>query len=311
VRYRALVDLLDRKDNDPVVAAERERIPRVGWARDLFARQKRGGHWESPDDLYRPKYQSTIWNVQVLALLGVTREDPRMAAACELFLEQYARPDGGFDNTPDPAEPSELCVTGNLTRTLLLAGYGSDRRVRAGVDWVLRNQLSDGGWHCWPHRYFRRGTLDGWEGLGALSAIPPARRSPKVRRAIARGAEFYLRHRLMRQGRARYVPWERFHFPYHYYYDALVGLDLVTSLGYGADPRIDDALALLDSRRRRDGTWAIDRQHPDLGAGAGYRMPKSVRPLVLEPAGRPSRWVTLTALRSRRRAARARSEGRP
>src|SRR5580700_9917114 len=93
IRYRTLVDLLDRPATDPEVAKARRRIPLTGWARTLFAKQRPEGHWESPDDLYRPKYRSTIWNVQVLALLGVTRADPRMAKACELFLDQYARPD--------------------------------------------------------------------------------------------------------------------------------------------------------------------------------------------------------------------------
>jgi hypothetical protein len=302
VRYRTLVDLLD-----PEVVEARSRIPTTGWAAQLFARQKAGGHWESPDNLYTPKYRATIWNVQVLALLGVTREDPRMAAACDLFLDQYARRDGGLDNAPEPDAKSELCVTGNLTRTLLLAGYGDDRRVRAAVRWIVRNQLSDGGWHCWPEVAFRRGTLDGWEGLSALATLPAARRPPEVRRSIQRGAEFFLRHRLLEQGRKPYAPWRRFHFPTHYYYDGLVGLDLLTALGSGADPRLDPALALLDRKRRSDGTWAIDRSHPDLGPGAGYKMRKRPTPMVLEAAGRPSRWLTLTALRVRRRVAAARA----
>jgi hypothetical protein len=311
IGYRALVDLLDRPENDAEAVAARRQIPKTGWARDLFSRQKRGGHWESPDDLYRPKYRATIWNVQVLALLGVTRDDPRMAAACGLFLEQYGRPDGGLDTAPNPADPSELCVTGNLTRTLLLAGYGDDPRVRAAVDWIVRNQLADGGWHCWPNRAFRRGTLDAWEGLAALATIPPGERPAAARRALERGAEFYLQHRLMHQGRATYAPWQRLHFPTHYYYDVLVGLDLLTGLGYGGDSRLDPALALLERKRRSDGTWALDRAHPDLGAGAGYSFRVRPRPLVLETAGRPSLWATLVALRVRRRAARARGEAIP
>ncbi|MCI4361592.1 MAG: terpene cyclase/mutase family protein [Thermoplasmata archaeon] len=291
--------------------AARRAIPRGAWVRRILAKQSRGGHWESPEDLYRPKYQATIWNVQVLALLGVTRNEPRMAAACELFLDQFARADGGFDNAPEPDVPSELCVTGNLTRTLLLAGYGDDRRVRAAVDWIVRTQLADGGWHCWPNRAFQRGTLDAWEGLSALATLPPARRSAEVQRAVARGAEFFLRHRLMEQGRTNYAPWRRFHFPNHYYYDALVGLDLVTGLGFGADARLDPALALLAHKRRSDGRWVIDRSNPDIGPGAGYTLRKMPTPMVVEPTGRPSEWLTLTALRVRRRVAAARGLATP
>jgi hypothetical protein len=307
VRYRALLDLLDRTPTNPEVVEARARIPTTGWAAQIFSRQKPEGHWESADNLYTPKYRATIWNVQVLALLGVTRDDPRMAAACELFLDQYARRDGGLDTGPEPEAPSELCVTGNLARTLLLAGYGDDRRVRSAIRWVVRNQLVDGGWHCWPQVAFRRGTLDGWEGLSALATVPVARRTPDVRRSIERGAEFYLRHRLLEQGRTPYAAWRRFHFPNHYYYDGLVGLDLITGLGYGADPRLVPALELLDRKRRPDGTWAIDRSHPDIGPGAGYTPRKRATPMVVEPTGRPSRWLTLTALRVRRRVAAARA----
>jgi hypothetical protein len=305
VRYRTLLDLRDLPATDREVVATKRRIPRTGWAAKLFATQKAAGHWEAADNLYTPKYRSTIWNVQVLALLGVTREDPRMARACELFLDQFARLDGGFDNAPDPHEPSELCVTGNLTRTLLLAGYGDDHRVRAAIDWIVRAQLPDGGWHCWPRIAFGRGTLDAWEGLSALATLPAARRSGTVRIAIERGTEFYLRRRLLDQGRRPYAPWRRLHFPNHYYYDVLVGLDLLSSLGAGGDPRLDPALRLLESKRRSDGRWAIDRAHPDVGAGAGYSLRKKPTPMVVEPVGRPSRWLTLTALRVRRRVAAA------
>ena len=308
-RYRALRDLLDRPDSEPEVRAARSAIPRTGWARTLLDRQRPAGHWRSPKDLYRPKYLSTIWNFQALAELGVTRDHPPFARTCELFLDQYARSDGGFDSPPYPGEEgraSELCVTGNVTRALLLAGYGSDSRVRGALEWLVRSQLPDGGWHCWPQIAFGRGTLDGWEALNAFAAVPPERRTRSMRGAIARGTEFYLRRGLMRQGPKEYRPWLRFHFPRHYYYDVLAGLDMLTALGEGADPRLDPALDLLDAKRNDDGTWPIDRAHPDLGAGAGYRLPRATRPLVLEKAGRPSRWITLTSLRVQRRVRSAR-----
>ncbi len=294
VRQAVLTDLLSHPSTDPDVRRAEGALTRRGWARELLKLQRPGGYWEAREDLYRPKYTATIWRFIVLSDLGLTRDDPRMRRTCGLFLTDYAREDGGLD-TPG-AERSELCVTGNLTRVLLKAGYGSDRRVRSAVDWILEHQMEDGGWHCFERIAFGKGTLDAWEGLNAFTALPRARWTPKIRSAVEAGAEFYLERDLLLQGR-RYVPWTRMHYPTHYYYDFLVGLDMLTRLGYGNDPRLRPALDLLERKRRRDGTWTLDRVHPDLGAGAGYRLRRRPKRFALEAEGRPSKWITLTALR--------------
>lgn len=294
VRYRTLVDLLERGRDDAEARAAREDIPRRGWAAELFRTQKPEGHWESRRDLYRPKYSATIWKFLVLSDLGVTAADPRMRRTCELFLTEYARPDGGLDSPG--ASPSELCLTGNLARALLRGGYIEDRRVQSALEWIVRTQMGDGGWHCFVRIAFGRGTLDAWEGLNALAHLPQARWTPQIRRSAEAGAEFYLGHGLLRQGKERYLPWYRAHYPVHYYYDFLVGLDMVTRLGYGGDRRLRPALELLESKRRADGRWTLERVHPDLGAGAGYRMPRTTKRFALEKQGQPSKWITLTAL---------------
>ena len=55
---------------------------------------------------------------------------------------------------------------------------------------------------------------------------------------------------------------------------------------------------MLKDKRRADGTWPLDRVHPDLGPGAKIHLTvEKVDPLALEVPGRPSKWITLTALR--------------
>ncbi len=308
VRYRALVNLLGRKTTDSEARAALAAVPRQGWARDILHLQRPGGYWESEEDLYRPKYTATMWRFLVLGDLGLTAEDPRMRRTCELFLSQYAREDGGFD-TPG-SSPSELCVTGNVARTLYRAGYGRDPRVRAAYTWLLDHQMVDGGWHCFEGIAFGRGTLDAWEGLRAFAELPRTAQTPRIRECIEAGAEFFLERRLLRQGK-RYVPWYRTHYPNHYYYDFLVGLDMVTRLGYGDDRRLRPALELLEKKRRPDGPWAIDKVHPDLGRGAGYRFRKKPRRFALEAEGQPSKWITLVALEVLRRVEDSGGPGRP
>ncbi|MDG7000803.1 MAG: hypothetical protein JRN15_17050, partial [Nitrososphaerota archaeon] len=95
----------------------------------------------------------------------------------------------------------------------------------------------DGGWHCFQSE---KGTLDCWEALAAFAILPRQKWNKGIKRSVERGTEFYLEHRLYREGR-RYEPWFRFHYPTHYYYDILVGLDIVTSLGRADDKRLTPA----------------------------------------------------------------------
>ncbi|MDG7000802.1 MAG: hypothetical protein JRN15_17045 [Nitrososphaerota archaeon] len=41
----------------------------------------------------------------------------------------------------------------------------------------------------------------------------------------------------------------------------------------------------------------LDSEHPDMGAGAGYSLREKPTPFVLEKVGKPSKWITLIALR--------------
>src|SRR5207245_1479865 len=158
----------------------------------------------------------------------------------------------------------------------------------------------DGGCQCGRSR---TGTLDGWEALAAFAALPSGARTPPILRSIERGAEFYLERRLFREGPTPYRPWFRLHYPVHYYYDILVGLDTLTSLGYVGDLRMRPALDRLEAMGNRDGSWNMDALHPD-SEDPVYQFRGPFYPLGLEVPGRPSRWITTTALSVLKRAGR-------
>jgi hypothetical protein len=304
VRYRTLVDLLGRREGDAEVRQSRSKIGRVGWAADQLRLQGPKGFWErrAPrnvsdwvDFLYFPPYLSTNWRALVLADLGLDSTDPRIRKIADLIFEYKLRLSSPFNFFHE-----EVCISANTARMLTCFGYGDDRRVRMLYDWLLEDQREDGGWNCAQDT---PGTLDAWEALAAFACVPKPKRSPKMARAIERGAEFYLERRLFREG-PKYSPWFRFHYPNHYYYDILVGLDVLTQLGFAGDRRLRPALKLLVDKRRGDGTWLLDRAHPDVGPGISVHPDMSkVKPLVIEEPGKPSKWITLRALRVLKRVA--------
>lgn len=291
VRYRVLRELLDRPGDDGEVRRVRAQIGRKGWAARLLREQHPPGQWSTAGttgrDLYVPKYVATNWRLIVLSDLGVPGAHPRIRKATELLKRRWGGPRGAFGG-----KDSEACITGNAVRYLTRFGQLEDPRVQHSIEWLLRRQKSDGGWHCFRSA---KGTLDAWEPLAAFAAIPPAKRSAAMQRSIERGAEFFLERRLLQEGTGTYPPWYRLHYPVHYYYDLLVGLDLLTSLGYGDDRRMRPALDRLESMRTADGRWMMGPLHPDT-EDPDYQPRGPVYPLGLEFPGKPSRWLTTTAL---------------
>jgi hypothetical protein len=289
VRYFTLTDLLGRGRNDSEVKEAYSSISKKGWAFDILGLQKTEGHWQSKRSLYKPKYTATNWMSLILSDLGLTKENRQVRKAVDLFFKEWLAIPSMTNIFND-----EVCVVGNTARMLTRFGYMDDSRVRKLFDRLVEDQKEDGGWHCFESS---SGTLDCWEGLAAFSALPKSKQTRKIKNSIERGAEFYLERKLFDDGDKRYLPWFRFHYPNHYYYDVLVGLDVITRLGYGDERRLRPALDILNEKRQHDGTWLLEKVHPDLGAGAQYPLPKKVNPFALEEQGKPSKWITLTSLR--------------
>jgi hypothetical protein len=292
LRYRIETELLGRDENDPEVARIRSEIGSKGWAAEILSRQFPDGHWVTPGttgpELYRPKYIATNWQLIVLSDLGLSSSNPQGRKSVELTWDREGGREGGLGG-----ERSEVCYTGNAVRYLSRLGDADDARLDGPIDWLIQAQKADGGWHCWESSV---GSLDCWEALAAFAVLPPGRRTAAVRRAIERGAEFYLERELLHAGGPPYPPWSRLHYPNHYYYDVLVGLDVLTRLGYGRDSRLGSSLELVESKRNPNGSWNLEAVQPDIAEGGEYSTRPPLFPYCLEMPYQPSRWITITAL---------------
>lgn len=294
IRYLTLTQVLGKSERDSEVQEAKRQISHVGWAANILAQQQAEGWWVSNESLYRPKYLSTNWMLLILSDLGLTRADRRIRKACELWIERFAKKDGGFGS--EHWSSGHLCTVGNTARALVRFGYADNPKVKRSFDWMLRNQSKKGGWSC-----FGSGrNLDSWEPMSAFAALPKQKWTKGIHRAVENGAEFFLERELHKQG-ASYKPWNRFHYPIHYYYDLLVGLDFMTALGYVEDKRLTYAIQLLKTKRRRDGKWNLDAIHPDVEGGMAEWYKKHPKdqptPFSLEKLGEPSKMITLIAMR--------------
>ena len=103
------------------------------------------------------------------------------------------------------------------------------------------------------------------------------------------GEEYLLERHLFRRlstGEPADEGYLRLLHPNRWRYDVLRGLEYLRRAGVAPDERVAEAIDLVTSKRDGDGRWLLETQYP----GA---MPVEMD----DGEGRPSRWVTLRALR--------------
>ena len=300
IRYLTLTQLLGKKETESGVREARARIPTTGWVADILARRDPGGWWVRPKGWLEPRFLGTNWNMLALSDLGASREIPEVRASSEFWMGSAPLKGGGVGGFGKGK--GHHCYTANMARALIRMGYEDDPRVRRTLEYLVRTAHPKGGWTC---RFGTDGpatsrTLDAWEGLSAFAAYPRSKWTRSMTACVEKGAEYYLDRELHKQG-ARYDPWYRFHWPVHYYYDLLVGLDVLTALGYTDDKRLGFALDLLKQKRRKDRRWNLDAVHPEMSPAAVQWYAKHPEqhpptPLACETAGEPRKMITLRAL---------------
>jgi hypothetical protein len=301
VRYSALINLLGYNEHDSEVKESYSLITRAGWVKDILDRQLPSGLWDNERSLFNPTFHSTFWMLLILSDFGVTKENRQVDKASQQWMERNATGDGGFSQSGKSG--GHLCITGNSARALVKLGYTDHPKVRKAFDWFVKNQAEQGGWSCWNFGKppYKGRTLDSWEPLSAFAVYPRQKWTRSMKSACEKGAEFFLERELHKQG-ARWDPWYRFHYPVHYYYDILVGLDFMTALGYTDDKRMGYAISLLKKKRRPDGKWNLDANRPEQSATLtswrkNHPKSKDLNPFVIEQQGQPSKMITLTAMK--------------
>src|SRR5690606_25384184 len=156
----------------------------------------------------------------------------------------------------------------------------------------------DGGWNCEAPKSRRSSfhtTICVLEGLIEYErAVGPA---PEIAAARRRAEEYLLERALFRRrstGQAALPAFLELAYPPRYHYDILRALDYFRSAGVEPEPRMREAVQILETKRQPDGRWFLERSHDDVLA-----LPFG------ESVGGPSRWNTLRALRVLRWYARA------
>lgn len=289
IRWQVMRDLT--AGSADAVAAERARVAAEGWGARLLALQGQDGRWGGRP--WSHDYTDTFHVLELLRRFGLDPMSPEATRAVGLVREGVTWRDPDFetpwaDNRFFDGEV-EPCINGNVVATG--AYFGVD--VGPLVERLLGEQLADGGWNCEVENGATVSsfgtTINVLEGLLEHERAASLGASGEVGAARRRGEEYLLERRLFRRrstGEVIDSTWLQLSFPHWWHYDVLRGLDHLRTAGGEADPRVAEVVEIVQGRRAPDGRWPLQRVHE----GASH--------LEMEDGpGRPSRWITLRALR--------------
>jgi hypothetical protein len=280
VRRWTLLDVLDRPTDDPEVRAAGTAVAQQPLVRELFARQHAQGYW-GEDETKPYTAQGALAALTLLHMLGVA-PDERTAAGCDSFLNFCQHASGGFSMTKRLRSGIFPCTTGEHLPFLVYFGLVDDPRVRAGFAFLIEDMEPNDALDC--GRYQHRPCL--WGAIAALkglAVLPPAVQSAQSQRLVQRLADALLDARYDFAG--EHKRWLTFSVPRAW--DLLSALKTLADHGYGGDARFRPLLQLVLNCQDGQGRWQC-------GSVA--------RTWPLEQRNRPSKWVTLDALRLLKRA---------
>jgi hypothetical protein len=281
IRWQVMRDLTDAPAHE--VSSERTRIAREGWGAQILAAQDPDGRWAG--GTFSPRWIGTSDTLHLLYIFGI---DPASDEARRAIAPVHEAARWDYDpNLRFWDGEVEPCING---RTVAIGAYfGQD--VRGIVDRLLGEQMADGGWNCEQENGSTRGAFDST--LNVLEGLLEYERSAgpdgDVLAARRRGEEYLLERKLLRRLSDGAIPqkrWLQVGFPNAWFYDVVRVLDYLRQARPQPDERMTEALDIVESKRDADGRWPLDHayhdaSHVDFG----------------ESEGKPSRWITLRALR--------------
>jgi len=305
VRYRTLVDLLDRSQDDPEVIAARQAMLEHPAVQALIAE---AATWPGYPLKRHNDAKHPLHKLAVLADFGLWAEDPSMDKAIAAVMVHQS-PEGAFQTvtlvpkafggTGEDMWAWMLCDAPTLLYALLGFGLGDDERVQAAVE-HLTSLVRDNGWPCaaspdlgkfrGPGRKADPCPIVNVYALKALSQVPELLDSPATRA----GVEMLLWHWEHQAERKIYLfgigtTFRKLKYPF-IWYDILHVTDVLSRFPFARrDPRLREMAEVILSKQDDQG-----RFRPESVWMAWKRWEFGQKKA-------PSPWITLLALRVTKR----------
>lgn len=262
VRYKTMVRVLGEEPGSPAVQRVQEEVRNSPRIQALLSARDANGH--IPYNPYA-KWYGAHWVLAALADLGYPAGDASLIPLREdvlawLLSEAHRKTIKTIDGRTRRCASQE----GNAIYYLLKLGL-ADARVEELVARLLRWQWPDGGWNCDKHPEAAKSSfMESLIPLRALVLHAQLTGSRASKDAAVRAAEVFLTRRLYRRvadGTIMRPEFVVLHYPCYWHYDILAGLTVMAEAGLLHDPRCQDALDLLATKRLPDGGFPAEKRY--------------------------------------------------
>ncbi len=304
-RYRTLVDLLDRPEDDAEVRAARAQMLAHPGVQGLIAQ---AATWPGPALKRHNDASHPLYALSTVADFGVRPEDEGMAGPIAAVLAHQS-PQGAFQTlvnvstsfggTGEDAWSWMLCDAPTLLYALLALGLGQDERVRRALSHLV-GLVEDNGWRCMvapelgkfrgPGRKAEPCPIANLYALQALALAPELRDGPAARC----GAEMLLWHWEHQKERKIYMfgigsDFRRLKYPF-VWYDILHAVDVLSRFPF-----------VRSDQRFLEMVHTITAQADDQGRYTASSAYRAWRSWPFADKKNPSPWLTFLVLRVLRR----------
>ena len=275
IRYWTLVDILDQPTSASEVREARTAITQQPLVKELFALQHPEGYWGG--DQTKPQTaQGAGAALGLLCTLGVP-PDKRTTSGCDSFLKFCQHESGGFSMIKKIRSGIFPCTTGPNLPFLIYFGLGDDPRVRSAFAFLIDEMSTENALDC--GRYQHRDCLWGAiAALNGLAVLPTDMQSAQSSQVVVRLANILLDAEYDFKGENN--RWFTFGVPRAW--DLLSALKALAAHGYAHDSRFVSLLELFLNHQDEQGRWLCGSVS---------------RTWSIEKRNRPSKWITLDALR--------------
>lgn len=278
IRWKTRVNVLGENRQSAAIKKLEGEVKNSARVNKLLSKLDAKGHMKT--NVYA-KWQGAQWLFMTLADIGYPAGDKRLQPTMDELFETWL--EERFYNEFDAKTKEDAykklregipfmqgrhrtCASqqGNALYVALKLGL-DDKRVDKLVERLLYWQWPDGGWNCDKEASADTSTFIHtlWSMRG-LNLYAKKTGDKKAKEAAKRATEVFLSRRLFKRASNGKIIREEFvklHYPLYWHYDILGALKVFAEMGETKDPRLQDALDLLEEKRLSNGGWSSESKY--------------------------------------------------